>query len=159
MAYCSSSGRSGSMTGLSMWKPVWNGLPFVISGSRINFVCLSNAILLVNLWQAIQQQTKSTDWAKLDPLEDLQWPAMPNWSPVFEYGQQPGDLSRGPAALLTAPAFAFGPTHLFVCFPAFVWTIDFLCKHKETRAFQRRNPLPSCLRTPQCGFIFSLFGE
>lgn len=49
---------------------------------------------------------------------------VPNESPVFKHGQQPGDLSGGPAAQLIVPAFAFAigrsAAHLFVCSQAFV---------------------------------------
>lgn len=135
--------------------PEWLAVP------PAHAVCFSNVIPFVNLWQAVQQQPESTEWVKLGLLG---WPVVPNWSPVFEHGQQPGDWSRGPAALSTWSRLclqpsASAPSHLFVCFPAFVWTRDFLCKLKETRSLWRKNPLPNCLNEPQCGFISSLCGS
>lgn len=87
---------------------------------------------------------------------------VPNWSPVFEYGQQPGDWSRGPAAPLNRSRLCLQPsasvpvTCLFVFLPLFGLEISCVNSKKQDPLSKKKNPLPNCLHAPQWGFVFSL---
>lgn len=121
----------------------------------------------VNLWQAAKQQIKSTDWVKLGLLVLWGWAVVPNWPhSVWVWTAARWLVKRSSCSVdssrlrLQPPAISLYPSHLFVCFPAFVWTGDFLCKLQETRSpLEKKNPLPDCVNALQCGFIFFLCGS
>jgi len=69
----------------------------------------------------------------------------------FVRGPRPGNWS----SLCLRPSASVPVTCLF-CFPAFVWAGYFLCKPNETGSLWKKNPLPNCLNTHQCGLVFSL---
>lgn len=117
----------------------------------------------MSLWQAVQQQIERTDWVKLGLLGlwDVQWSLIGHQCLSMDSSQVTGQEVQLLCWLVPPlpSAISLCLSHLFVCFPAFVWTGDFLCKLQETRSLQKQNSLQNRLNAPQCGFIFSLCGS
>lgn len=141
-------------------RPVRIWLTHCISSSCIKmFVLVMWSHLSICDRQTNKKASQQNEWSR-GLLGFLGWAVVPNWSPVFVYGQQPGDWSRGPAALLTGSRLclqllaAVPFTCLFVFLSLF--GLDISCVNsKKQYLFRKGIPSQNCLNAPQCEFIFS----